>query len=77
MTKSLRDKFDDDPAKVIMAWWADQSQDYRKSMAAFDRLSPELRQAVNDYRLNVLPTTVLRAVRIWGEPRILDFLRST
>lgn len=77
MTQSLRDQFDDDPARCILAWWKDQSDDYAASMAAFDRLSPELRAAVNNYPLNVLPETVLRAVRIWGEARILAFLKDS
>lgn len=74
MSAPLRQQFDDDPARCILAWWKDQSDDYRSSMAAFDKLSPELREAVNNYPLNVLPETVLRAVRIWGEARILAFL---
>jgi hypothetical protein len=75
MTKPIKDQLGDDPGRCIFAWWKDQSEDCQASMAAFDKLSPELREAVNSYHLNVLPETVLRAVRIWGEKRILAFLR--
>jgi len=75
MAKTLRDKFNDDIANCIYALWADQSADTQASMAAFDKLPPEIREAVNNYPLNVLPETVVRAVRIWGAEAVLDFLR--
>lgn len=62
--------------QIIFAWWRDQSEDCARSMAAFDKLPAEIREAVNNYPLNVLPETVLKAVRIWGKDEVLRFLRS-
>lgn len=63
--------------QIIFAWWKDQSENYKTSMRAFDKLPQEIRTAVNDYPLNVLPETVLKAVRVWGEQAVLEFLRNT
>jgi hypothetical protein len=44
-----------------------------------DRLSPEIRAACNESTLNVLPQTVARSVRRWGEEatlRVLNGLRG-
>ncbi len=72
-------KIEREPGDTIFAWWCDQplgDHGIKREMRAFDRLPSQLRDAVNDCPLNVLPSTVQRSIKLWGYQPTFDTIRA-